>query len=105
MSWRYTVDENGVLTADERPGKVVPYVDISGAVFFNYLTQNSRYFELSGAQQTRFCETLPVQRTFSDPPVDGPGCWEFPLARMGEATIFSARCSTLRSWRSTDCRI
>ena len=105
VSWRYTVDENGVLTADERPGKVVPYVDISGAVFFNYLTQNSRYFELSGAQQTRFCETLPVQRTFSDPPVDGPGCWEFPLARMGEATIFSARCSTLRSWRSTDCRI
>src|SRR5213593_1214760 len=37
VSWRYKVDENGVLTTDERPGKVVPYVDTAGAIFFNFL--------------------------------------------------------------------
>ena len=42
VSWRYKVDENGNLTTDDRPGKVVAYVDIAGAIFFNFLTQNSR---------------------------------------------------------------
>lgn len=75
VSWRYKVDENGVLTTDERPGKVLPDVDISGAFFFNYLTQNSRFFQLSTAQQTRFKDALPVQRTGCDPPSDGLGYW------------------------------
>ena len=38
VTWRYKVDENGTLTTDERPGKVVPYVDVAGAYFFNFLT-------------------------------------------------------------------
>jgi Bacterial HORMA domain family 1 len=75
VSWRYKVDENGVLTADERPGNVVPYVDTSGAIFFNYLTQNSRFLQLSAAQQARFTDSLPVQRTSGDPPSDGLGYW------------------------------
>jgi hypothetical protein len=75
VSWRYKVDENGNLTTDERPGKVVPYVDISGAFFFNYLTQNSRFFRLSSDQQARFKSGLPVQRTNGDPPADGSGYW------------------------------
>jgi len=75
VSWRYKVDENGNLTEDERPGKVVPYVDITGASFFNYLTQNSRFFQLSNAQQTRFKSALPVQRTNGEPPADGSGYW------------------------------
>ena len=36
-----------LLTTDDRPGKVVPYVDITGATFFNFLTQNSRFFNLT----------------------------------------------------------
>jgi hypothetical protein len=75
ISWRYKVDENGILTTDERPGKIAPYVDISGAFFFNYLTQNSRFFRLSSDQQARFKSGLPVQRTDGDPPADGSGYW------------------------------
>ncbi|MDR3719869.1 MAG: hypothetical protein P4K98_13805 [Bryobacteraceae bacterium] len=75
VSWRYRVDENGILTADERPGRVVPYVDTNGASFFNYLTQNLRFTQLSAAQQCRFQASQPVQRTVSDPPTDGPGYW------------------------------
>jgi hypothetical protein len=41
VCWHYNVDSNGALTTDDRPGRVVPYVDITGAVFFNFLTRNS----------------------------------------------------------------
>src|SRR5579863_4445732 len=37
VTWRYKVDENGTLTTDDRPGKVIPFVDVAGATFFNYL--------------------------------------------------------------------
>jgi len=75
VSWRYRVDENGVLAADDRPGKVVPYVDITGATYFNHLTPNSRFLLLSSLRQSRFTESLPVQRTSGGPPSDGVGYW------------------------------
>jgi hypothetical protein len=75
VSWRYRVDENGNLTTDDRPGKLPPYVDISGATFFNYLTQNSGFFALSAAEQARFKRDLPIQRTNGYPPSDGSGYW------------------------------
>ncbi|MGD1092502.1 MAG: hypothetical protein ABSB35_11000 [Bryobacteraceae bacterium] len=75
VSWRYRVDENGNLTTDDRPGKLPPYVDVSSATFFNYLTQNSRFFALPATERARFKEGLPVQRTNGDPPKDGLGYW------------------------------
>ena len=75
VTWRYKVDENGVLTTDERPGKVVPYVDVTGASFFNYLTRNSRFWRLTSSQQVAFEASLPFQRTTGEPPSDGAGYW------------------------------
>lgn len=75
VSWRYRVDSNGNLTTDDRPGKIPPYVDISGAVLFNFLTQNSRYFNLTSGERERFKAGLPVKRTSGEPPVDGSGYW------------------------------
>jgi Bacterial HORMA domain family 1 len=75
VSWRYRVDANGNLTTDDRPGKLPPYVDISGAVFFNYLEQNARFFALSPSDRARFKVGLPVQRTNGNPPSDGLGYW------------------------------
>jgi hypothetical protein len=75
VSWRYKVDENGVLTADDRAGKVVAYVDVTGATFFDRLSQSSRFWQLSEVQRARFEQGLPVQRTVSDPPSDGSGYW------------------------------
>jgi hypothetical protein len=75
VSWRYRADENGNLTTDDRPGKLPPYVDVSGATFFNYLTQNSRFFALPQAERASFKGGLPVQRTNGEPPSDGLGYW------------------------------
>lgn len=75
VTWRYTVDSNGNITTDDRPGKVVPSVDISGATFFNHLAQNSTFFGMSEYQQSAFKSRLPVQRTNGYPPSDGAGYW------------------------------
>ncbi len=75
VSWRYKVDADGVLTADDRAGKVVPYVDVTDASFFNFLTQNSCFFKLPSEQQVRFKAGLPIQRTNGNPPSDGLGYW------------------------------
>lgn len=75
VSWRYKVDSNGLITTDDRAGKVVPYVDITGATFFNFLTRNSRFAQLSTGDQARFEAGLPLQRTDGEPPSDGSGYW------------------------------
>lgn len=75
VTWRYKVDENGVLTTDERAGKVVQYVDVAGAHFFNCLTPHSRFQRLSSAEQASFEAALPFQRTAGEPPSDGLGYW------------------------------
>src|SRR5271165_1200178 len=51
VTWRYKVDVNGSISTDDRPGKIAAYVDISGATFFNYLTQNATFFALSSDAQ------------------------------------------------------
>jgi hypothetical protein len=76
VTWRYHVDSSGNLTTDDRPGKVVPYVDIAGATFFNYLTRNSRYFRLAWDDQFHFESRLPVKRTEGEAPSDGAGYWK-----------------------------
>jgi hypothetical protein len=90
VCWRYKVDSNGALTTDDRPGKVVPYVDIAGAIFFNFLTQNSRFFELSSDDQARFEAGLPLQRTRGEPPSDGSGYW------ISDRNYYSAACGLNR---------
>jgi HORMA domain-containing protein len=75
VSWHYEVDEDGVITTDDRAGKVVPYADISGAIFFNHLTPNSRYARLSASQQIAFLAGLPVQRANGQAPSNGLGYW------------------------------
>jgi len=90
VSWRYRVDASGQLTTDDRAGKVVAYVDITGAVFFNYLTQNPKFFKLSSEQQARFKSDLPIQRTPGDPPSDGAGYW------TSDRNYFSGGCGVSR---------
>jgi len=75
VTWRYKVDANGSITTDDRAGKVVAYVDIAGASFFNFLTHNLRFSLLSSEQRRKFKESLPVTRVDGSAPTDGRGYW------------------------------
>jgi len=90
VCWRYKVDSNGVLTTDDRAGKVVPYVDITGAVFFNFVTRNSTFWKLPASERARFEAELPLQRTGGEPPSDGSGYW------TSDRNYFSAGCGLNR---------
>lgn len=75
VTWRYKVDVYGRLTTDDRPGKIVPYVDVTEATFYNFLTQNAEFFRLSADGQARFKAGMPLQRGYGQPPADGAGYW------------------------------
>lgn len=90
VTWRYTVDANGNITTDDRPGNVAAYVNISGATFFNHLTQNSAFFSLPESQQEAFKSRLPVQRTTGNPPSDGAGYW------ISDRNYYSGGCGVGR---------
>jgi hypothetical protein len=75
VSWCYKVDEAGLLTTDDKAGKIVPYSDVSGATFFNFLTQNKRYFDRPTEEREAFKAKLPVTRTPGSAPADGLGYW------------------------------
>ena len=54
--------------ADDDPGKVRPGADISGAIFWSYLTYSSAWDRLSDAEKEAFHGTLPFRRTGASKP-------------------------------------
>lgn len=86
VTWRYTVDANGYISTDDRPGKILAYVDISGARFFNVLSPNSTFYALESYQQSAFTSGLPVTRTVGAAPSDGSGYW------MSDRNYYSGGC-------------
>lgn len=75
VSWRYKVDATGTITTDDRAGKVIAHVDVTGATFYSFLTSNRTFDALSPGEQAQFEASLPIQRTVGDPPSDGRGYW------------------------------
>lgn len=75
VTWRYNVDATGTITTDDRAGKVISYVDVTGATFYNLLTQNRAFLNLSSAEQDHFEARLSIRRTVGEPPSDGGGYW------------------------------
>lgn len=71
----YAVSATGAVT-DGHAGGVPANVDVSGASWFTYLTQNGAWLALSTDEQARIAASLPVDRTPGDAPVDGDGYWE-----------------------------
>jgi Bacterial HORMA domain family 1 len=74
VCWRYTV-QNGQFLTEGRPGKIVSYADVSGAVFYNFLTKNDSWWALGDGDRTSIESSLPVTRTAGSLPSDGSGYW------------------------------
>ena len=53
---------------DDDPGKIRPGADISGANFSSFLTYSSEWWKLSSAEQKKFEESLPFQRSEGQEP-------------------------------------
>lgn len=99
VSWRYTADDSGLSSADDRPGRIVSGVDVAEASFFNQLTHSSAWVFLEERERERIEARLPIQRVTKDGPKDGLGYWEND--RCYTANGVSLPRSTFRPYSST----
>lgn len=73
---KYVAKSDGTLEIDERPGKIPPGLNLSGAVFYSYLRYNAAWYQLSSAQQATVENELPIQRTSAgEPAFSSNGLW------------------------------
>ena len=75
LCWRYTVSADGILIADDNSGKLFSGVDVSTAVFYNYLWNTDAWYALSASERVKIESALPFQRVGRDAPADGSGYW------------------------------
>lgn len=76
LSWFYTVDENGAIKDDNRPGAILSGAEVAAASFFNFMTYSSKWSNTSASEKEAFLKTLPFTRSPGSPPQDGNGYWE-----------------------------
>jgi len=76
FSVKYIARSDGTLQADDRPGRIPAGMDISGTVWYSYLTYTSAYDRLSSVELASLKAKLPVPRFTSAAPVSGSGYWE-----------------------------
>lgn len=74
ISWRYQVAASGDLQGG-RSGGLHARADITGAVMFNYMWTNAKWWNESEAERNKVRGTHNVNRTSGEPPVDGNGRW------------------------------
>jgi hypothetical protein len=79
VSWHYTVSGSNITATDDRPGRIVIGVDVTGAAFFNYLTRSQTWWSKSQPERDRIDQEMPFQRTTGTPPSDGLGSWQQDL--------------------------
>lgn len=75
VSVHYTVDDYGVLTTNDSPGKVFARADVKGASFYNYMWRSAKWQALTQPQRDRIEAGLPFKRTAGAAPTDGDGYW------------------------------
>ena len=70
----YLVQTDGSL-ADGKSGGVYARADISGAMWFSFLTYSRDWSLLSSSDQQKIKARLPIQRSYGQAPQDGSGYW------------------------------
>lgn len=74
VSVYYEALADGSLS-DDRAGGLYARADITGASWFSFLTNSSKFFALPEREQARIEASLPVRRTPGQAPADGNGYW------------------------------
>lgn len=74
VSWSYRVNASGDLDGG-RSGGLYAKADIHGAVMFNFMWTNTKWWNESSAERTKIRATHNVDRTSGEPPSDGSGRW------------------------------
>jgi len=71
----YSINDSGVITTDDRPGRVVSSADVCGSSFYTFLTNSIKWSLIDESEKEKIEKSLPIQRTSGVPPKDGHGHW------------------------------
>lgn len=86
LALRYVTQSDGTLAQDDRAGKVIRGVNISGATFYSYLTYSPKWDTLTSAQKQAVKAKLPVQRVPASAPGTSGGYWSTDKAYSSKGT-------------------
>lgn len=75
VSWRYVVDESGVIANDDGAGRVFAHAEVRSASYYNYMSYSRKWFGLPASEREAIKSGLPVQRSAGSLPSDGSGVW------------------------------
>jgi len=74
IALKYSAGINGVVTTDDRSGRVTPGVNISGANWYSFLNYSATYFSAPSAERDKVMTSVPINRTNGEEPRIG-GMW------------------------------
>lgn len=63
IALKYNVYKNRMIEKDDRSGRVMPNVDITGASWYSFLCYNSSYYSLTDIEKNKIKNKLPIKRT------------------------------------------
>jgi hypothetical protein len=75
VALRYTANNDGSLSTDDRAGQIPRGVSIHGASFYSYMTYAPKRWTVTSTDWTKFCEALPFTRSGADEPGTSGGYW------------------------------
>lgn len=79
LTWKYAVDASGTLTSNDRPGRIISGVNLSGATFRTYLVTSAAWSALSTQQKEAIAANLPVKRSAGPGYKSSLGVWQKDL--------------------------
>lgn len=91
VSWHYVVSGSTIHTTDDRPGRIISGVNITGSLFFNFMTYSSSWAKLDQHERDEVRKESPVYRPDGVPPRDGQGYWANDLAYFSTGVSLNRR--------------
>jgi hypothetical protein len=87
LTWRYSVDSSGNLTSDDRPGRILAGVNITGATMRNRLCHSAAWYLLTSEQQAAVEQCMPFQRLARPDYGSSLGIWQSDLYYSSSGTL------------------
>jgi hypothetical protein len=75
IALKYVVRFDGSIIDDNRSGRVLPGVDITGASWYSFLEKSTAFWQLPEEKRAMIERSLPIQRTHGEEPKIINGTW------------------------------
>jgi hypothetical protein len=79
LTWRYSVTSAGTLSSDDRPGRIVAGVNVTGCSFRTYMSYTAAWWSLIEERRIAYRESMPIDRNPAREYGSSLGVWHTDL--------------------------